>query len=100
VHSGTTHRSLLTGGLPIAGGPTGGGEFRHALDREIGEPGKKSGEIVPHRKFQAPTLSTTERMAATLGPDCGLPMWIRFFRPKAIGRIESSARLLLSSNSR
>ena len=25
-------------------------------------------------------LSTTERIAATFGPACGLPMWIQFFR--------------------
>jgi len=33
-------------------------------------------------------LSTTERMAATRGPACSLPMWIQFALPTAIGRIE------------
>jgi hypothetical protein len=28
-----------------------------------------------------------------------LPTWIQFFRPRATGRIEFSARLLLNSNS-
>ena len=37
-------------------------------------------------------------MAATFGPACALPTWIQFLRPTAIGRMEFSARLLLSSN--
>ena len=44
-------------------------------------------------------LSTMDRMAATFGPACGLPTWIQFFRPRATGRIEFSARLLLNSTS-
>ena len=44
-------------------------------------------------------LSTTDKMAATFGPACRLPTWIQFFRPSATGRIEFSARLLLSSSS-
>ena len=44
-------------------------------------------------------VSMSDRMAATLGPACGLPTWIQFFRPKATGRIEFSARLLLNSSS-
>src|SRR5216683_6941559 len=28
-------------------------------------------------------VSTTERMAATLGPACWLPIWIQFLRPSA-----------------
>src|ERR1039458_8982148 len=38
-------------------------------------------------------------MAATLGPACGLPMCIQFLRPRATGRIEFSAKLLLNSSS-
>jgi transposase len=34
-----------------------------------------------------------------LGPACELPMCIQFFRPRATGHIEFSARLLLSSSS-
>jgi hypothetical protein len=41
--------------------------------------------------------STTERIAATLGPDCTLPTCSQFLRPSASGRIEFSARLLDSS---
>ena len=44
-------------------------------------------------------LSTTERIAASFGPACGLPMCNQFFRPRATGRMEFSARLLLSSSS-
>ena len=32
-------------------------------------------------------------------PACGLPLWIQFFRPSATGRMEFSAKLVLSSNS-
>src|ERR1700689_2761852 len=44
-------------------------------------------------------LSTIEKIAATLGPASLLPRWIQLRRPMAIGRLELSARLLLSSNS-
>ena len=49
--------------------------------------------------FSLRQLSTTERIAATFGPACGLPMCNQFFRPRATGRMEFSARLVLSSNS-
>src|ERR1019366_3746076 len=48
--------------------------------------------------FKRRQLSTTERIAATFGPACGLPMCNQFFRPRATGRMEFSARLVLSSN--
>src|SRR5208337_490489 len=35
-------------------------------------------------------LSTTERIAAILGPACELRMWIQFFRPRATGRIKAA----------
>src|SRR5437667_409152 len=41
--------------------------------------------------------STTERIAATFGPDWALPTCSQFFLPSATGRIEFSARLLDSS---
>src|SRR4029077_1476937 len=44
-------------------------------------------------------LSTAERIAATFGPAVGLPMCSQFFLPRATGRMEFSARLVLSSNS-
>jgi len=43
--------------------------------------------------------STTERIAATLGPAFTLPTCSQFFLPSAIGRIEFSARLLDNSTS-
>jgi hypothetical protein len=42
-------------------------------------------------------LSTTEKIAAMRGPASWLPIWIQLERPRAMGRIEFSARLLLSS---
>ena len=72
-----------------------------ALDREIGKPRENRGQIIADWKFQpaAAFYDRKKRMAATFGPACGLPMWIQFFRPRATGRIEFSARLLLSSSS-
>src|SRR6266446_4455389 len=40
-----------------------------------------------------------KKIAATFGPANGLPMCIQFFRPSATGRMEFSARIVLSSNS-
>jgi len=62
-------------------------------------PGKTPARYSRIGIFSRRQLSTMERMAATLGPACRLPTWIQFFRPRATGRIEFSARLLLNSNS-
>jgi hypothetical protein len=83
----------------MQGDPRSGSKVWKALDREIGKPEENSGQIFAHRSFNLRQLSTIERIAATLGPACELPMWIQFFRPRATGRIEFSARLLLSSSS-
>ena len=74
-------------------------EFRKAPDREIGKPRKDRCQIVAHWEFQPAATFHDQRIAATLGPACGLPMCIQFLRPNATGRIEFSARLLLSSSS-
>jgi len=47
-----------------------------ALDRES-EPRENRVQIVEDCEFQLRQLSTTERIAATLGPACGLPMCIQ-----------------------
>jgi hypothetical protein len=47
-------------------------------------------QILAHWDFNLRPLSTTERIAATLGPARGLRMCIQFFRPRAMGRIEFS----------
>jgi hypothetical protein len=44
-------------------------------------------------------IVTGEFRSTAIGPACELPMWIQYFRPRAAGRIESSARLLLNSSS-
>src|SRR5260370_19107361 len=62
-------------------------------------PGRIAARYLRTESFSRRQLSTTERIAATLGPACGLPTWIQFFRPRATGRIEFSATLLLSSSS-
>jgi hypothetical protein len=83
----------------MPGDPHCGSKVWEAPDREIAKPGDNCGKVVAHRDFSLRQLSTTERIAATLGPACGLPMWIQFFRPRATGRMEFSARLVLSSSS-
>src|SRR5208283_4115542 len=82
-----------------AGDPHSGSKVWKAPDREISEPGENRGQVIAHRDLQPRQLSTTERIAATFGPACGLPMCNQFFRPRATGRIEFSARLVLSSSS-
>jgi len=79
--------------------PRSRSKFWKALDREVSEAWKHRGQIIPHRKFNRRQLSTTDRIAAIFGPTSGLPTWIQFLRPRATGRIEFSARLLLNSNS-
>ena len=62
-------------------------------------PGRTEAKYFRIGIFSRRQLSTMDRIAATFGPACWLPTWIQFFRPKATGRIEFSAKLLLSSNS-
>jgi hypothetical protein len=62
-------------------------------------PGRTAAKYSRTGMFIRRQVSTTERMVAILGPACWLPMWIRFLRPSATGRMEFSARLLLSSGS-
>ena len=83
----------------MLGDPRSGRKVWKELDCDIGNAGKDRGQIVAHRELQRQQVSTTERVAATFGPACGLPIWIQFFRPRATGRIEFSARLLLNSSS-
>src|ERR1022692_2775805 len=65
----------------------------------LASPGRSADKYSRTGSFNLRQLSTTEIIAATFGPACGLPMWIQFFRPRATGRMEFSARLLLSSSS-
>ncbi len=83
----------------MSGGVGGGGERGNALDGQIGDSGQDVAKYGRTGTFSLRQLSMTERMAATRGPACGLPIWIQFLRPIATGRMEFSARLLLSSSS-
>jgi hypothetical protein len=59
--------------------------------RQIGRsasPGRIVAKKSRSGSFNLRQLSTTERIAATLGPACGFPMCIQFLRPNATGRIE------------
>ena len=42
-------------------------------------PGRTAAKYSRTGMFLRRQVSTTERMAATLGPACWLPMWIQFF---------------------
>src|SRR5258708_902386 len=83
----------------MPGDPHSGSEIWEAPDREIGKPGETAEKYSRTGSFNLRQLSTTERIAATFGSASGLPMCIQFLRPRATGRIEFSARLVLSSNS-
>ena len=79
--------------------PSRGREFGQELNREIAESGKHSCQVFENRDIGLRQLSTMERIAATFGSAWALPTWIQFFLPTAMGRMEFSARLLLSSSS-
>jgi hypothetical protein len=79
--------------------PRSGSKVCEPLHLQIGKSGEDRGQIVAQRELQPPTAFQTERIAATFGAACGLSMWIQFFRPRATGRIEFSARLLFNSSS-
>src|SRR6266496_2133432 len=83
----------------MPGDPCSGRKVWEALDREIGKPRENRGQIVAHWEFQPAATFHDRENRRNLGPACGLPMCIQFFRPRATGRIEFSARLLLSSSS-
>ena len=83
----------------MLGDPRSESKVCEPLHRQIGKSGEDRGQIVAQRELQPPTAFQPERIAATFGAACGLPMWIQFFRPRATGRIEFSARLLLNSSS-
>jgi len=52
----------------MLGDPRSGRKLWEAVDREIGTPGENRGQVVAHGDFNLRQLSTTERIAATLGP--------------------------------
>ncbi len=66
-----------------------------APDREIGKPGENRGKVSAHRDFQATATFNDRENCRTFNPACGLPMCNRFFRPRATGRMEFSAGLVL-----
>ena len=103
---GPVKRSLLhckrtanPGGLVSARRPTSRCEIGHFGERPPIQSGQHGGEVFFRRTPNLRQDSTAERMAATLGPDWGLPTCSQFLRPKAMGRMEFSARLLDNSTS-
>ena len=84
------------GSMP--GDPHSRSKVWKALGREIGKPRENRGKVFAHGEFQ-PAAAFHDREYRRNGPASGLPMCNQFFRPRATGRIEFSARIVLSSNS-
>src|SRR5450755_2606340 len=82
----------------MLGGPQSGSKVWKATDREIGKPGENRGKVIARRDLQPTAAFHDRENRCDLRSACGLPMWIQFFRPRATGRMEFSARLLLSSS--
>jgi hypothetical protein len=78
---------------------TAGVRSGEARDWEIGKPGENRGKIVAHWELDPAADFHDRENRCYLRPASGLPMWIQCFRPSATGRMEFSARLVLSSDS-
>src|SRR6267378_2437742 len=83
----------------MPGDPRSWSEFRKAPDREIGKPGQNRGQIVAHGDFQPPAAFHDRENRRNLR-SC---QWTAYVYPvlatRATGRMEFSAKLVLSSNS-
>src|SRR5664280_85216 len=66
---------------------------------ELASPGRTAARYLRTGILSRRQVSTMERIAATRGPAFSCPMWVQLRRPIATGRMEFSARLLLSSSS-
>src|ERR1039458_1454526 len=66
---------------------------------ELASPGRTAARYSRTGILSRRQVSTMERIAATRGPAFSCPMWVQLRRPIATGRMEFSARLLLSSSS-
>jgi hypothetical protein len=65
----------------MPGDPHNGSKVWKAPDRAISESEKYRRQVVANGDSHPSAASTIDRIAATLGPACGLPMWIQFLRP-------------------
>ena len=59
--------------------PRCGSKVWEAPDRAISESGKFRRQVVANGDSDPSAASAIDRIAATLGPACGLPMWIQLF---------------------
>jgi len=82
-----------------SGGPRSGSKVREALDGKIGKPRENRSQIVAHWEFQPAAAFHDRENRRHLRSRLSTAMCIQFFQPRATGRIEFSARLLLSSSS-
>ena len=71
------------------------GEGWEALDRAISQSGENRGQIARTEIFNRRQLSTTERIAATFGPACGLPMCIQILPPQTLEELVLGGQYLL-----
>jgi len=59
----------------MPGDPHSGSKVWKAPDRKICKPGENRGKVITTETCSRRHFSTTERIAATFGPACGLPMY-------------------------
>src|SRR5208283_869238 len=76
-----------------------GSKLWETPDREIGKPGENRGQVIAHREFQPATALHDRENRCNLGSCLRTADVYPVFRPRATGRLEFSARLVLSSNS-
>ena len=86
-------------GLLVLDCPGCGREFCEPLNRDVSKAGQNGGQVFADRNLQPTAGFNDGQDGRHFWPGLLAPTWIQFFRPRATGRIEFSARLLLSSNS-
>jgi hypothetical protein len=77
----------------MSGSPGGRGKFCDAPQWRVCKAWADVGEVITDRDVEpAAAFNNGEEIAAMRGPACSLPIWIQLERPRAMGRIEFSAR--------
>lgn len=83
----------------MQGNPHRGSKVWKTPDRKIGKAGENRGKIVARRDLQPTAAFHDRENRRNLRSRLWAAMCNQFFRPRAIGRMGFSARLVLSSNS-
>jgi hypothetical protein len=83
----------------MPGDPHSGNKVWKAADREIGKAGENCGKVIAHRDLQPTAAFHDRENRRNLRPRLWAADVQPILRPRATGRVEFSARLVLSSNS-